>query len=192
MSRPQDDGGSVSVSGNETATETDRMLTGDAFLASLEDGREVWYDGERVADVVNHRAFATNARVVASLYDALHQDSTRDVLTTVDRFGHRTHRFFAPAYCAADLAGGRDAIAAWQRMTFCWMGRTPDYKASFMAQLAEGHALREESDRLRQESAPLMRIQEVERQLRNLPTLETQARQATMPKSRGSGVDSTG
>ncbi len=116
------------------------MLTGDAFLASLEDGREVWYDGERVADVVNHRAFATNARVVASLYDALHQDATRDVLTTVDRFGHRTHRFFAPAYSAADLAGGRDAIAAWQRMTFGWMGRTPDYKASFMAQLAEGHA----------------------------------------------------
>ncbi|MFN0025843.1 MAG: 4-hydroxyphenylacetate 3-hydroxylase family protein [Acidimicrobiales bacterium] len=115
------------------------MLNGDAFLASLDDGREVWYDGQRVTDVVNHPAFRTNARVLAGLYDALHDPAQRDTLTTVDRFGHRTHRFFAPAYTAADLRGGRDAIAVWQRMTFGWMGRTPDYKASFMAQLAEGH-----------------------------------------------------
>ncbi len=28
---------------------------------------------------------------------------------------------------------GRDAIAAWQRLTFGWMGRSPDYKAAFLA-----------------------------------------------------------
>lgn len=120
--------------------ETNRMLDGQAFLDSLADGREVYYDGERVTDVVNHRAFRTSARVVASLYDALHDPATADTLTAVDRFGHRTHRYFAPAYSAEDLRGGRDAIALWQRMTFGWMGRTPEYKASFMAQLAEGHA----------------------------------------------------
>ena len=87
------------------------MLTGEAFLASLDDGREVWYDGERVARVTEHRAFRTGARVIASLYDALHDPATADALTTVDRFGHRTHRFFAPAYSADELRGGRDAIA---------------------------------------------------------------------------------
>jgi 4-hydroxyphenylacetate 3-monooxygenase len=115
------------------------MLTGETFLDSLRDGREVWYDGERVTDVVEHPAFRTNARVVASLYDALHDPATAGVLTTADRHGHRTHRFFAPSYSAEELRAARDAIAVWQRMTFGWMGRTPDYKASFMAQLAEGH-----------------------------------------------------
>ncbi|MEZ5266794.1 MAG: 4-hydroxyphenylacetate 3-hydroxylase N-terminal domain-containing protein [Acidimicrobiales bacterium] len=119
--------------------ETNAMLTGTAFLESLDDGREVWYDGERVTDVVNHPAFRTSARVIASLYDALHDPAVSPELTTVDRFGHRTHRFFAPAYSAEDLRASRDAIAVWQRMTFGWMGRTPEYKAAFMAQLAAGH-----------------------------------------------------
>lgn len=115
------------------------MFTGDEFLASLQDDREVWYDGERVKDVVEHPAFCNAASTLASLYDALHDPETSETLTMTDRFGHRTHRFFAPSYNADELRGARDAIAVWQRMTYGWMGRTPDYKASFMAQLAEGH-----------------------------------------------------
>ena len=116
------------------------LLTGDDFLESLRDGREVWFDGERVADVTTHPAFTTSARSVARLYDSLHDRDLADTLTMVDRFGTRTHRFFAPSYSADELAAARDAVAVWQRMTYGWMGRTPDYKASFMAQLAEGHA----------------------------------------------------
>jgi 4-hydroxyphenylacetate 3-monooxygenase len=123
----------------DSGAETDQMLTGEAYLDSLRDGRVVWYDGERVTDVTTHVAFSNAARQVARLYDALHDPATRDRLTTVDRLGHRTHTFFAPAYSAEDLRAGRDAIELWQRMTYGWMGRTPDYKASFMAQLAEGH-----------------------------------------------------
>ena len=118
---------------------TNEMFTGEEYLASLRDRREVYYDGERIADVVDHHAFRNAARTIASLYDALHDPSTADTLTMQDRFGHRTHRFFAPSYTADELGRARDAIAVWQRMTFGWMGRTPDYKAAFMAQLAEGH-----------------------------------------------------
>ena len=48
------------------------LLNGDSYLASLDDGREVWYDGERVQNVTTHKAFANAARSVAQLYDALH------------------------------------------------------------------------------------------------------------------------
>jgi 4-hydroxyphenylacetate 3-monooxygenase len=135
---------STQVPGSATSTvnggvERDEMLNGERFLDSLRDGRQIWFDGERVADVTTHPAFRNSAREVARLYDALHDPATRDRLTTVDRFGHRTHAFFAPAYSADDLRASRDAIEVWQRMTFGWMGRTPDYKAAFMAQLAEGH-----------------------------------------------------
>ena len=118
---------------------TDNLLTGAAYLDSLDDGREIWYDGQRVKNVAQHPAFRNSTRSVAKLYDALHNPNTRDALTLIDKFGIRTHKFFAPSYSAQELKEARAAIAIWQRINYGWMGRTMDYKAAFMAQLAEGH-----------------------------------------------------
>ncbi|MCB1744383.1 MAG: Pyoverdin chromophore biosynthetic protein pvcC [Gammaproteobacteria bacterium] len=115
------------------------LLTGAEYLHSLDDGREVWFDGQRVDKVSEHPAFANAARSVAQLYDSLHDPALASRLLAWDRLGIRTHAFFKPAYDSADLIAARDAIAVWQRMTYGWMGRTPEYKAAFMAQLAEGH-----------------------------------------------------
>jgi 4-hydroxyphenylacetate 3-monooxygenase len=111
------------------------LLTGDAYLESLRDGREVWIDGERVDDVTAHPAFRNAARSVAGLYDAMHDPEFRDVLTSEDESGLTTHRFFRPSYSSEDLLASREAIATWSRMSYGYMGRTPDYKASFMASL---------------------------------------------------------
>lgn len=120
-------------------TSSGQLLTGAEYLASLDDGREVWYDGARVRNVATHPAFRNAARGVAALYDQLHDPALRDTLLLVDRQGITTHRFFAPSYTAAELVAARDAIAVWQRASYGWMGRTPDYKAAFMAQLAVSH-----------------------------------------------------
>ncbi len=56
-------------------------------------------------------------------------------MTAEDRHGIRTHRFFMPSYSPADLLASREAIGHWARMSYGYMGRTPDYKASFMATL---------------------------------------------------------
>ncbi len=127
----------------EGTAETNNLMTGDSYLESLNDGREIWFDGERVKNVVEHPAFRNAARSVARLYDALHDPELKDDLTTVDKFGNRTHRFFTPSYSADDLIKSRKAINIWQRLNYGWMGRTPDYKAAFMAQLAEGHSFYE-------------------------------------------------
>jgi 4-hydroxyphenylacetate 3-monooxygenase len=112
-----------------------RLLTGDEYLESLRDGREVWIDGERVADVTAHRAFRNAARSVAGLYDAMHDPELRETLVSEDAEGLVTHRFFRPSYSSEDLLAAREAIAMWSRMSYGYMGRTPDYKASFMASL---------------------------------------------------------
>jgi paerucumarin biosynthesis protein PvcC len=111
------------------------LLTGDEYLASLRDGRDVYIDGERVDDVTTHPAFRNAARSIARLYDALHDPAHRDTLVGTDRNGLVTHTFFKPAYSTQDLAQARDAIELWARMSYGFMGRTPDYKASFMATL---------------------------------------------------------
>ncbi len=123
----------------DTPNVINKMLNGRQYLDSLNDEREIWYNGEKVSNVAEHPAFRNAARTIAQLYDSLHDPQHKEQLTCVDKFGITTHRFFAPSHSAADLAASREAIAIWQRMVYGWMGRTPDYKAAFMAQLAEGH-----------------------------------------------------
>src|SRR6266566_5044089 len=97
-------------------------MSGSEYLETLRDDRSVYLYGERVQDVTVHPAFRNSARSLARLYDALHKEELRDVMTTVDRFGIRTHRFFAPSYSASELLAARDAIAAWARLTYGFMG----------------------------------------------------------------------
>jgi 4-hydroxyphenylacetate 3-monooxygenase len=119
-----------------------RPFTGEEYLESLRDGREVYIYGERVDDVTTHPAFRNAARSIARLYDALHHPDSRGVLTcpTDNGSGGYTHKFFRVARSREDLVGQRDAIAAWARMTYGWMGRTPDYKAALMNTLGANDA----------------------------------------------------
>lgn len=110
-------------------------MTGDEYLASIRDDREVWIHGERVKDVTTHPAFRNTARMIARLYDALHDPARKAVLTTETEAGGFTHKFFKAPTNAEDLVEARDAIAEWQRIVYGWMGRTPDYKAAFLATL---------------------------------------------------------
>ncbi len=114
-----------------------KAMTGAEYLESLRDGRTVYFHGERVKDVTTHPAFRNSARSIARLYDALHDASLRDTLMceTDTGSGTLTHKFFRVPKSADDLVGARDAIAGWQRLVYGWMGRSPDYKASFLGTL---------------------------------------------------------
>src|SRR6266516_4763448 len=111
-----------------------RPFTGAEFLESLRDDREVYIYGERVKDVTTHPAFRNSAASVAMLYDALHAEPFKDVLTapTDTGSGGYTHKFFKAARSREDVIAQRDAIAAWARLSYGWLGRSPDYKAAFL------------------------------------------------------------
>ncbi|HTW86871.1 MAG TPA: 4-hydroxyphenylacetate 3-hydroxylase N-terminal domain-containing protein, partial [Candidatus Binataceae bacterium] len=104
-----------------------RPLTGAEFLASLKDDREVYIYGERVRDVTAHPAFRNAARMLARLYDALHDPAHKDILTTSTDTGNGgfTHRFYRADRSAEEMVKTRDAIAEWARVTWGWMGRSP-------------------------------------------------------------------
>jgi len=114
-----------------------RPYTGDEYVESLRDGREIYLYGERVKDVTVHPAFHNPVRMTARLYDALHDPRYRDVLTAPTDTGSNgyTHRFFTTPHSAADLVADQQAIAAWSRLGYGWMGRSPDYKAAFLGTL---------------------------------------------------------
>ncbi|MET8357828.1 4-hydroxyphenylacetate 3-hydroxylase N-terminal domain-containing protein [Micromonospora sp. NPDC005171] len=114
-----------------------RPYTGAEYIESLRDDREIYLYGDRVKDVTTHPAFANAVRMTARLYDSLHDPATASVLTApVDSGGTGfTHRFFTTPHSAEDLVADQQAIAAWARMSYGWMGRSPDYKASFLGTL---------------------------------------------------------
>lgn len=116
---------------------TTRPLNGEEYLESIRDGREVWIYGERVKDVTTHPAFRNSARMVARQYDALHDKENYPSLQvpTDTGSGGYTHPFFKAPYSSTDLRESADAIASFARLNYGWMGRSPDYKASFLATL---------------------------------------------------------
>jgi 4-hydroxyphenylacetate 3-monooxygenase len=114
-----------------------RPMTGEEYIESLRDGREIYIYGERVDDVTTHPAFRNGVRSIASLYDALHAADADSVLRTPTDTGNGgwTHPFYKSSRSVEELVQARDAIAAWQRLVYGWMGRSPDYKASFLGTL---------------------------------------------------------
>ena len=60
---------------------TASMRTGAEFLRSLNDGRQVFVDGEKVKDVTAHRAFREAARSIARLFDIAAAPENRERMT---------------------------------------------------------------------------------------------------------------
>jgi amino acid adenylation domain-containing protein len=114
-----------------------RPMAGAEYLESLRDGREVWIYGDRVKDVTVHPAFRNQARMVARMYDALHHPQTKAQLTgkTDTGSGRYTHRFFKASHNVDEMVAARDAIAAWERIGFGWMGRSPGFMGAFTGML---------------------------------------------------------
>lgn len=110
-------------------------FTGEEYLESLRDDREVWVYGERVDDITEHPAFRNSARMIARMYDALHDPETKDILTTDTEWGGFTHRFYRAPSTPEEQVAQRDAIAEWQKIAWGWMGRSPDYKGCFLGTL---------------------------------------------------------
>ena len=79
-------------SANAAAGQTvPRPMTGAEYLEELRDDREVYIYGERVKDVTTHPAFRNTARMVARLYDALHDHKRKSKTHAADRHRQRRH-----------------------------------------------------------------------------------------------------
>lgn len=108
------------------------MRTGNAYLAALKDGRQVYLDGAPVDDVASHPAFAPVAATVAELYD-LAADPANGMIHTDGQTGLQTNRVFSAPRSREELAGYRHAVERWAGHTHGWVGRSPDHVGAFVA-----------------------------------------------------------
>ena len=86
-------------------------MTGARYIESLKDGREVWLDGQRVADVTTHPALSGMVHELARIYDLQHTPEYRDEMTfRFSRHGWQVQRFMA----GSPVDGGLEGKAAQQ------------------------------------------------------------------------------
>ncbi|HJU17296.1 MAG TPA: 4-hydroxyphenylacetate 3-hydroxylase N-terminal domain-containing protein [Stellaceae bacterium] len=105
--------------------------TGAEHLASLRDGRAVYIDGERVADVTTHPAFANAVLSAAALYDVQARPENLDWMTFAPSGGgRRVNRCWQIPRSREELVARRRALSAWAEHSAGFVGRAPDHVAS--------------------------------------------------------------
>lgn len=108
-------------------------MTGERYVRSLKDGREVWIDGERVADVTTHPAFKLMIGELARLYDLQNSAEFRDDMTFLEpETGLRTSLSWLLPRSAEDLRRKRRNSELWNRFTWGQLGRSPDILAPYI------------------------------------------------------------
>jgi 4-hydroxyphenylacetate 3-monooxygenase len=110
------------------------VRTGTEYLRSLNDGRRIFVDGERVNDVTRHPAFRQAARSVAALYDIAAAPELRERMTFASpKTGEPVQRCWQIPRSHADLRARRQFSETWAEATFGLMGRAPDHVAGFFS-----------------------------------------------------------
>jgi 4-hydroxyphenylacetate 3-monooxygenase len=100
--------------------------TGEQFLKGLRGPREVWVDGERVRDVVDHPKLTGAAHALAEVFDLQHAQS--DVCLAPDpETGEPIAVSHLIPKSREDLARRHKALRAVAEYSVGLMGRTPDY-----------------------------------------------------------------
>jgi 4-hydroxyphenylacetate 3-monooxygenase len=113
------------------------LRTSAEFLRSLDDGRQIFLDGERVKSVVEHPALREAARSIAKLFDIAAAPELRERMTYPSpKTGGPVWRAWQIPRSHADLKARRLFAETWAEATFGLMGRTPDHVAGFFAGFA--------------------------------------------------------
>jgi 4-hydroxyphenylacetate 3-monooxygenase len=108
------------------------LRRGADYLASLDDGREVWLRGERV-DVASHPSLAACARTFAAIYDLQHDPACRDLLTMPSpTSGQLVSLSYLPPRSVADLTRKREMMEFLMRRTGAALGRLPQHAATIV------------------------------------------------------------
>ncbi len=105
--------------------------TGAEHIESLRDGRTIYIDGKLVDDVTTHRAYRNSVASAARLYDYQARPENLETMTFTPEGGtRRVNRCWQMPRSYEELVARRKALQAWARLSYGFMGRSPDHVAS--------------------------------------------------------------
>jgi 4-hydroxyphenylacetate 3-monooxygenase len=107
-----------------------RLKTGAEYKKTLQDGRDVYYLGERIDDVTTHFSTAGGIDTIAEIYDRQFDEQGRNVLTYVRDDGVRVTASYLIPRTKEDLVFRREGIKYVARQTWGTHGRGIDMIAT--------------------------------------------------------------
>lgn len=115
------------------------MRSGKDYIASLDDGRDVWLDGQRVPSVAKHPAFTGIVTTIAACYDRAGEPGS--VLADPET---GDLAFYTIPRTREQAAARKAALEEWSRLTHGFIGRGPDHVSGLLAGFASHPALFDE------------------------------------------------
>ncbi|MBT2555913.1 4-hydroxyphenylacetate 3-hydroxylase N-terminal domain-containing protein [Arthrobacter sp. ISL-5] len=110
------------------------LRSGEDYLASLRDGRQVYVGGRLVEDVVRYPGFAGGARTIARLFDLSASDPSLSYVEP--ETGEKTNVNFLRPRSVENLAARRQLHTAWANVSNGLFGRSPDHVAAMVTGMA--------------------------------------------------------
>lgn len=115
------------------------IRTGDEILAGLRDGRDLYIDGERVADVTRDQRLKGGARTLAELYDLQHQPELLETMTYMSpSSGDRVGLSFIQPRSREELVRRRIMMKRWHDHSLGMFGRAADFLNVMLSAFASG------------------------------------------------------
>jgi 4-hydroxyphenylacetate 3-monooxygenase len=113
------------------------IRTGQQFLAALKDDRQVFMDGERIADIARDPRTAGAAQTLAELYDMQHDPALAgQMIFASPSSGAPVGLSFIEPRSVDDLVRRRGMIKLWMDATCGMFGRSPDFLNVMLTGLA--------------------------------------------------------
>ncbi len=118
------------------------IRTGAQYLAGLRDGRVIYLEGERVADVTTHPRLARAAHTIAALYDLQHDPDLHEQMTfRSPTSGEPVALSYIIPQTHEDLLRRRRAFEIVAEFSHGMLGRSPDYVNTQVAASAACYAV---------------------------------------------------
>ena len=114
------------------------LKSGSEHIRSLQDGRVVLLDGQRVDDVTTHPAYRNAVASVGSLYDTICDPANAELMTYETEAGEPANRIWQLPRSYAELVERRRALETWSTEHVGFMGRAPDHVASCISGMYMG------------------------------------------------------
>jgi 4-hydroxyphenylacetate 3-monooxygenase len=113
------------------------VRSGAQYLEALRDGRQIFLDGERIADVTRDKRLAAAAQSVGELYDMQHDPALKARMTFASpASGEPVGLSFIEPRTVDDLVRRREMVKTWMDRTCGMFGRSPDFLNVMLTGLA--------------------------------------------------------
>jgi 4-hydroxyphenylacetate 3-monooxygenase len=109
------------------------VKNGEQHLRSLQDGRDIRLNGERITNPTSHQAFRGACRTSAQLYDFQCRPDKQALMTFETPTGRRVNRCWQLPRNYAELLERRRALEGWAETHLGFFGRPPDHVASTLS-----------------------------------------------------------